>query len=291
MQKLVINAMIDFLLYEKGESFNLNGNSCRALFEEVDYKIQYYDDKIMITKFMVVTGSIIEHQFNNWFVISQVSNNNSDDSRIFKARIRKVEQSFKKYIDGVLQEIPCIIDCGNQGVQTNQNFSVVDGNIKLTVQDNDITQKITYNDTFIKMGAKWIVTAFSTESLGLRHLYCKKTEFSNLDDKVNEIAAANNTNLPSETITNGITLQLTQSDGTYTNTCGYTKKCTAKVYDNGVEVTGRTFAYSFTPQTVAETRKTVVETNDSTGISIKAGSTAGAIYSVTAICNEDITLT
>lgn len=191
MQKLFINTMIDFLLSERGESFTLKGIQERGLFNEVESKIDYFDDRIMITKNLFVTGSLISYQGYNWFVISQIDDNNSDDKKIYKCRIRKVEQSFKVKINDNLCILPAIFQPATQSVESSSLVSTWTGNLNVIIQDTDIAKKININFEFIKMGAKWKVIGFTTEHMGLRTLYCEKVAFDAGDDKVNEIPASN----------------------------------------------------------------------------------------------------
>ena len=166
------------------KDIKVNGVDKKALILNIQDKINYEDDKIIITDFSIKTGDIVEYQNLKWFIISQVDTNIST----LKARLRKVEQSFKIYINNILKEIPSIFEVATQTIMDGQYANIVDGNIKVLIQDNEITKKITYDDRFIKMGSAWKVQGFTSEHKGLRTLYLVKNVFNTNDDKENEIA-------------------------------------------------------------------------------------------------------
>lgn len=82
------------------------------------------------------------------------------------------------------------------------------GNLKVILQDTDLSKKIDVNLEFIKMGAKWKVDGYTTEHLGLRTLYCEKGQFGTNDDQVNEIADTNLLAHYNLIITNGNSIQM-----------------------------------------------------------------------------------
>ena len=214
---LLIDDIYDFILYERGEDITYNGITKKALLLDSSSEIHYEDDKEIITDFQTKTGDMLQYQGYDWFIVGQVDKH--QNFKTYRSRIRKVEQLFKKIFDGVVKEIPCIIECGNQGIKINQYINAIDGKIKVVLQDNEITQKLTYDDTFIKMGAKWKITGFSTEEKGLRYLYCTKIEFDTVnDDIIGEIADKGKwiytiaiAEAPTATVYLGNTLQLTVS--------------------------------------------------------------------------------
>jgi len=165
-------------------SIKVNEIDKKALILNIADKINYEDDKIIIADFPIKTGDIVEYQNLKWFVISQIDTN----INTLKARIKKVEQNFKIYIDNILKEVPSIYEVATQTIMEGQELRIVDGNIKALIQDNYITQKITYGNRFIKMNSAWKVEGFTTEHKGLRTLYLSKDLFNDKDDKENEIA-------------------------------------------------------------------------------------------------------
>jgi hypothetical protein len=66
-----IDAMIDFFLYEKGESIKINGADQVALIIDAVDKITYYNDKIIRCKLQIKTGDIVEYNNFKYIIISQ----------------------------------------------------------------------------------------------------------------------------------------------------------------------------------------------------------------------------
>lgn len=162
---------------------NIKVNNIDRLAIIEDDKEKTIDYKTIITDFSIFTGNIVQYQNYNWIIVSEVSNNNT-----YKATIRRADHIIKMYIDDILNRIPAIIESSTQTIAESSQISVVEGNIKVTVQDNSITNKITYENTFIKMGSKWKVNGFTAENPGLKYLYCSNTQFGSNDDKDEEIA-------------------------------------------------------------------------------------------------------
>ncbi|MCB2297042.1 hypothetical protein [Clostridium tagluense] len=166
------------------KNIKIDGIDNKVLIEEVTEKITYKDEKIIISDFEISTGTIVEYKNYKWFVTSQVA----EDSDSYRSRITKVEQSFKMYIDSVLEEVPTIIEVQTQGLDENQYITSAKGNIKLNVQDNLITKKITYDNRILMMGSAWKITGFTTENKGICYFYLEKDEFNQYDNKELEIA-------------------------------------------------------------------------------------------------------
>ena len=199
-----IDDIFDFLLYEKGTDIIYNGISKRALIKDSDSIISYEDDKQLFTDFSINTGDLIQYNNNNWFVISQIDKH----EKTYRSRIRKVEQSFKIILDNRLYTFPAIFEPANQSVETSSTINVWSGNLKVILQDTELSKKIDVNLEFIKMGAKWKVDGYTTEHLGLRTLYCEKGQFGTNDDQVNEIADTNLLAYYNLIITNGNSIQM-----------------------------------------------------------------------------------
>lgn len=181
---IMIDDMFDFLIFEKGESIKHNEIEKKALIIDNQDKVNVFDNKQIITDYKINTGDIIQYQGDNWLVITEIEKN----IKTFRARIRKAEHIIKTHLDGVLYYFPAIIEASTQSIAENSKIAVVEGNIKVTIQENPMTNKITYNNTFIKMGSKWRVNGFTSEHKGLKYLYCSKIEFSESDDRLEEIS-------------------------------------------------------------------------------------------------------
>ena len=80
-----IDDMIDFFLYEKGESIKINGTDEAALIVDAADKLTYYDDKIIRCKCQIRTGDIVEYNNLKYMIISQIDR----EENSYRARMRK----------------------------------------------------------------------------------------------------------------------------------------------------------------------------------------------------------
>lgn len=76
------------------------------------------------------------------------------------------------------------METGTQDIQESLPF----GAIKLTVQENSITNKINYDLRFITMGNVYKVVGFTSQYTGLKYIYAEKDVFTDFDDRENGIA-------------------------------------------------------------------------------------------------------
>jgi len=144
-----LNENIDFLLYELGETYLLNGVSQRGLFSEVTDKISFYDDIILTCAIPIETGSVIQYQSCNWLIISEIQNNNDQDVNIFRARIRKFNNILIVNVNGILHEIPCLVtDKVALGLDVNTYISTLDTQIYILVANNTINRNISTNNIY-----------------------------------------------------------------------------------------------------------------------------------------------
>lgn len=183
-----MNQNMDFLLYEKGESFLLNGVSQRGLFIEVKDKISFYDDIILTSKIPFETGDSISYQDSNWLVISQVQNNHDADVSIYRSRIRKCNYDVNFNFDGLVKTFPTIIEGKVFDVQSGQYIMLPTGKILVTIQENPDTLAMIINQRFIKMGSAWKVIGIDRSKRGLIILSADLDPFAADDDKIKEIA-------------------------------------------------------------------------------------------------------
>jgi hypothetical protein len=219
-----------YILRMMGQKVKINGKEEQVLISNYrDRKIDYKKIKAIVP---FHTGDLIEYQGSNWLIIGEVSKTNT----IYKATMQKANRTVKMYIDNTLRELPSIIETSTQTINTGNTISIVEGNIKVTIQDNSITNKIDYLDQFIKMGAKWQVNGFTSELVGVKYLYCSKISFSEEDDKENEIADRWLHEIKHSYVfsVEPKTLTLNESE---------TKQITVSVIDNNVNVVNPTIAY------------------------------------------------
>lgn len=164
------------------ENIKVNGIDKVGIIVDTTEKI--IDYKNVITDFSIATGDLVYYQNQNWLIVGEVYQTKNS----YKATLRKAPHVLKIYINNKLEEIPCIIETGIQNTETNQYISLPNGNIKVMMQDNDITKKIAYGNRFIKMNVPWNVAGFTSENKGLKYLYCEENSISPYDDMGAEIA-------------------------------------------------------------------------------------------------------
>ena len=179
-----IDDYLEFLLQEKGEDILFNGENKKAIISDATDNINFYDDKYIRTGFEIKTGDTIGYQNSIWLVISEVDKNRLS----YKARIRKSNYKIKIVIDGVVCEFISIIEGVNLGIDVGKFMSLEDGEIRVTVPVDDISNNIDTNMRFIKMEKAWKVVGVDKSKVGLNILHCKKDVFSANDDKEDEIA-------------------------------------------------------------------------------------------------------
>ncbi|KUO75708.1 MAG: hypothetical protein APF81_17685 [Desulfosporosinus sp. BRH_c37] len=148
MQKS-LNANMDFLLYEKGEDFLLNGVTQRGLFVEATEKISFYDDIILTSAVPFKTGGLVYYQNSNWLMISEIQNNEDIDTSIYRARIRKCNNTLTLNISGILHTIPCIVmDKISLNIDSSTYISTLDTQIYILVANDAINSNIKLNNIF-----------------------------------------------------------------------------------------------------------------------------------------------
>ena len=144
-----MNNMMDFILYEKGETFQINGVSQKGLFTEATEKISFYDDIIVTCTIPLETGSMIQYQSHTWLIISQVQNNNDADSKIYRARIRKCNNVLTLNVSGILHTVTCIVtDKISLNIDSTTYISTLDTEIYILIQNNSLNNNIKLNNIY-----------------------------------------------------------------------------------------------------------------------------------------------
>src|SRR5665648_1109316 len=179
-----IDEMMDFFLYEKGESILVNGVEQIALVIDTVEKLSYYDDKIIRCKFQVKTGDIIEYNNLKYIIISQIDKN----ANSYKARIRKCNYSIAFNFNGDIKWLDALIETKVMDTDTNQYMTLASGRIKVSLQDNSDSRDIILSQRFINTGRAWEVLGIDKASIGLIILTSDLTATITDDDLVNEIA-------------------------------------------------------------------------------------------------------
>jgi len=179
-----IDEMMDFFLYEKGESILVNGVEQIALVIDTVEKLSYYDDKIIRCKFQVKTGDIIEYNNLKYIIISQIDKNVYS----YKARIRKCNYSIAFNFDGNIKCFDALIETKVMDTDTNQYMTLASGTIKVSLQDNADSRDIILGKRFINTERTWQVSGIDKASNGLIVLISDLTLTVSKDDLINEIA-------------------------------------------------------------------------------------------------------
>lgn len=179
-----INRQLSFFLDEFGETVLMGGEEKIALVRDVQDKMHYYDDKIIRTPFPIQTGDLVVYQNNKWLVISEVDR----DKKSYRARIRKVNYHINFVLNGDLYTFPIIIEGFSAGLDEGRSIVLQDGKILVTMPVDENVKLINVDKRFITMGKAWKVVGLDRTRRGLIILHCDLTQFSNYDDRENEIA-------------------------------------------------------------------------------------------------------
>ncbi len=180
-----IDEMIDFFLYEKGESIKVNGVEQIALIVDAVEKLTYYDDKIIRCKCQIKTGDIVEYNNLKYIIISQIDK----EENSYRARIRKCSYRVAFNWSGNIKWFDCIEESKVFDVETGTYISVASGNIYITVQYNSDTRNIALNQRFYVTNQPFKVIGIDKSQEGLIKFNCA-LDFINTsyDDAENNIA-------------------------------------------------------------------------------------------------------
>ncbi|AKL94936.1 hypothetical protein CACET_c14750 [Clostridium aceticum] len=103
-------------------------------------------------------------------------------------RIRRINYPIKIVVDEEVCEFNTIIEGVSFGIDEGKFMNLQDGKIQVTLPADIVSNKISVDMRFIKMGTAWKVVGVDKTKLGLITLYCEKNSFGVNDDKENEIA-------------------------------------------------------------------------------------------------------
>lgn len=178
-----IDGMIDFFLYEKGESITINGAEQFALVMDAVDKLTYYDDKLIRCKCQIKTGDIVEYNNLEYIIISQIDK----EENSFRARMRKSSYRIAFNWSGNIKWFECIEESKVFDVASNQYISLPTGSINITVQNNGDTRDIVLSQRFYVTNQPFKVTGIDKSQEGLIKLNCALDLISTYDDVVNNI--------------------------------------------------------------------------------------------------------
>ena len=180
-----IDGMIDFFLYEKGESITINGVEQVALVINAVDKITYYNDKMIRCKCQIETGDPVEYGASNYIIISQIDRS----EKTYKARIRKCSYRIAFNWSGNIKWFDCIEESKVFDVSSGTYISLPTGSINIFVQNNSDARDIALNQRFYVTNQPFKVTGIDKSQEGLIKLNCALDSISTqYDDVENNIA-------------------------------------------------------------------------------------------------------
>lgn len=196
-----------------GKAVEINGVDAIGFFKEIDEKQSTDLKYLFVEKGLLKQGDIINSISNTWIVTNEpICINDVYD----KALVQRCNYNVKfMFEDGIVKELPSIIDSKVFDSETGKYIPVAMGKIIVMLQNNSISMNINVNSRFIKMGSAFKVVGKDLTRNGLTILYCDLDMIGSQDDTVNEIANAYDyiytisiTNGETANISNGNTLQL-----------------------------------------------------------------------------------
>jgi len=179
-----IDGMIDFFLYEKGESITINGAEQIALVMDAVDKLTYYDDKLIRCKCQIKTGDIIEKNNLKYITISQIDK----EENSYRARMRKSSYRIAFNWSGNIKWFDCLEESKVFDVTSGTYISVASGNIYVTVQNNSDTRNIGINQKFYVTNQPFKVTGIDKSQEGLIKLNCAldfiSTQYDDVENNI-----------------------------------------------------------------------------------------------------------
>ncbi len=184
LMEKTIDEMIDFFLFEKGEEILVNDISIKAVMLDAIEKISEYEEKIIICKYEIKTGDIIEYRNSKYIIESQIVKNQNS----YTARMRKCEYKVAFNWSGIVKWFDCIIESKTVDVDTNRYISLPVNRIKISLRSNEASNKIEINMRCINTGRAWKVVGLDKTRNGLISLICDLDYISSNDNTQLEIA-------------------------------------------------------------------------------------------------------
>ncbi|MED0676330.1 Ig-like domain-containing protein [Aneurinibacillus thermoaerophilus] len=178
------NTEFQFILNDTGTDIKINGQSKRVLITNTNIQTHYNDKKISSIE-QVVCGDLIDYANRKWLVINEVNGLRYDHC---KAIMRCCDYTVKFSIDCKVYEFPCIIESSKFSVMADNTMILPVDVIKVTVQENPDTLKVTRDKRFIKFNNAWEVVGIDRTQKGLITFTCEFSQISANDDVANEIA-------------------------------------------------------------------------------------------------------
>ena len=166
------------------KDFTINNIIKQGLLKEINDTNSSIDEKYLLTDTELSQGNIIKYNNMNYMIITKNENINNIYN---KYTIRKCPYNVNFVIGGIINAIPSIIETKTLDLSSSQYIVLPDGKIVVTIERNDITNTISVNDKFIKMGFPWMITAIDKSLEGLILLHADIQQIGSGDDITNEI--------------------------------------------------------------------------------------------------------
>ena len=207
-----IDGMIDFFLYEKGESITINGAEQVALVINAVDKITYYNDKMIRCKCQIETGDLVEYGASNYIIISQIDRS----EKTYKARIRKCSYRIAFNWSGNIKWFDCIEESKVFDVSSGTYISLPTGSINIFVQNNSDARDITLNQRFYVTNQPFKVTGIDKSQEGLIKVNCAldsiNTQYDDVENNIVDRWRYEVNHTYSLTISNGDTANILIND-------------------------------------------------------------------------------
>lgn len=210
-----VNNDVNYLLTTMGKTILINETNATAIIQNKDTTLDIIK---IITKSLVKMGDIITYNNNYYLVITEVTNKKYDC--FYKCEARHMPDIVKFKFDNTVKSIPFFADAKIFDIANNKLFNTENGQMDITMQNNNKTSQIYVQERFIKFGGAWEITGKNCTQKGLICLSCTTSQFVTQDDKINEIAyQTHGDNTPIATtdlVINGSTTLTIDSQNTYT---------------------------------------------------------------------------
>ncbi|MED0758863.1 Ig-like domain-containing protein [Aneurinibacillus thermoaerophilus] len=178
------NTEFQFILNDAGTDVLVNNQPQRVLITNTNLQT-HYDDKKISSIELLKCGDLVDYANRKWLIINEVNGLRYDT---YKAIMRLCDYNVKFSIDCKVYEFPCIIESSKFSVMADNTMILPNDVIKVTVQENTDTLKVTRDKRFIKFNSAWKVIGIDRTQKGLITFMCQIDQISANDDLVNEIA-------------------------------------------------------------------------------------------------------
>ncbi|GFR36055.1 hypothetical protein [Thermobrachium celere] len=265
---LNISSDLDYLLDVMGKQIKINSTTSKAIISNFDtYNSKYK----IITKTEIKTGDLIEWNDEKYLIISEISKKEF----YFKAIMQKINHKIKLNFNGQIKVFDSIIIDKVYSTEQENYLQLLDNQILVILQDNADTKQIQLGQRIIKFNQAWKVKNIKLIQNGIVELLVETDLVQTDDDLINEIANYKPQQPP-------VTNYSVTFEGSDTIKVNYTQTYTAKLLNNGVEVTGATFTFAIDDTTNAQITSTTANT-----VTVKCLNASNTYVTITAMWSND----